>query len=102
VPPRDGLGYYVQAGFLIPRQPLELTARWGQIIGLGGPQRTSLPDSEEIGGGFNWYIARHSLKVQTDYFRTRSDAYDSGAVAFHSVPWRDGADLFRIHLQLAF
>lgn len=102
VPPRDGLGYYVQAGFLIPRQPLELTARWGQIIGLGGPQRTSLSDTEEIGGGFNWYIARHSLKVQTDYFRTRSDAYDSAAVAFHSVPWRDGADLFRIQLQLAF
>lgn len=102
IPARDGLAYHVQAGFLIPRVPVEIAARWGQIFGLGGPRRTSLPDRDEVGGGLSYYIARHSLKIQADYFRGRSDVYDPEVLAFHGRGWRDGTDEFRVQLQLAF
>ncbi len=99
IPARSGLGYYVQAGFLIPRQPLEITARWGQMFGLG---QTSLPDADEVGGGFNWYIGGHSLKLQTDYMRLRSDVFDVQTQSFHRQSWAAGANQVRLQLQLAF
>lgn len=102
VPARNGVGYFVQAGFLVPRLPLEFIGRWGQIIGLGDGSRTSLPDSEEVGGGVSWYFARHSLKLGADYFRLRSDAYDLATASFVHRPWSRGIDQFRVHLQLAF
>ena len=102
VPARNGLGYFVQAGFLIPRIPLELTGRWGQIINLGDAGQTSLPDSEEAGGGVSWYFARHSLKLQADYFRLRSDRFDVDTLSFAREPWSRSVDQFRLQLQLAF
>lgn len=102
IPSRDGLAYHVQAGFLIPRLPLQIAARWGQIFGLGGPRRTSLPDRDELGAGLSWYIARHSLKIQADYFRERSDLYDPTTVSFQRRGWRDGTDQVRVQVQLAF
>jgi phosphate-selective porin OprO/OprP len=102
VPARNGLGYFVQAGFLIPRLPLEFTARWGQIVGLGDGSRTSLPDSAEVGGGVSWYIARHALKLQADYFRLRTDSYDPETMSFAPLPWSRSVDQFRLQLQLAF
>lgn len=102
VPARNGLGYFVQAGFLIPRVPLEITGRWGQIIGLGDPTQTSLPDSEEVGGGVSWYFARHSLKLQADYFRLRADHFDVDTMSFSREPWSRSTDQFRVQMQLAF
>ncbi|NJK32144.1 MAG: hypothetical protein HC927_06880, partial [Deltaproteobacteria bacterium] len=99
---RNGLGYFVQAGFLIPRAPVELTARWGQIIGLGDAGETSLPDAAEVGGGVSWYIARHSLKLQADYFRLRSDTFDPLTPSFVHQPWSRSVDQVRVQLQLAF
>ena len=102
VPARNGLGYVVQAGFLIPRVPLEITGRWGQIVSLGDVGQTSLPDSEEVGGGVSWYFLRHSLKVQADYFRLRADHFDIETLSFTREPWSRSVDQFRVQLQLAF
>jgi hypothetical protein len=102
VPARNGIGYFVQAGFLIPRVPLEITGRWGQIIGLGDVGQTSLPDSEEVGGGVSWYFLRHSLKVQADYFRLRADHFDVETLSFTPEPWSRSVDQFRVQLQVAF
>jgi phosphate-selective porin OprO and OprP len=99
VPARNGLGYYVQPGFLIPHLPVELIGHWGQIIGLG---ETSLPDSEAVGGGISWYIARHSLKLQADYLRLRTDSYDVETASFAHQPWSRSTDQLRVQLQIAF
>jgi hypothetical protein len=56
-PPRDGIGYFVQAGFLIPHLPVELIGHWGQIFGLGDRDATSLANSDQAGAGLSWYIA---------------------------------------------
>lgn len=71
---RSGLGYFAQAGYLIPRVPLELGARFGQTRGLPGRLGTSLPNQTEVGGVLNYYIARHSVKLQLDYLRLYSTA----------------------------
>jgi hypothetical protein len=99
---RNGLGYFVQAGVLIPRLPLEFIGRWAQIIGLGDASQTSLPDSEEAGGGVSWYFARHSLKLSADYFRLRTDSFDVDTMSFSPQPWSRSVDQFRVQMQLAF
>ncbi|RMG96932.1 MAG: hypothetical protein D6705_09985 [Deltaproteobacteria bacterium] len=102
IPTRDGLGYYVQLGYLVPRLPLGLAARWSQVFGLGAPNATSLPDGDEIRVGLSWYMARHPLKIQADYGRIRRDGYDVLNYAFNHQSWKDSTDEFRIQLQFAY
>ncbi len=88
VGPRDGLAYFAQAGYLLPRLPLELGARWGQIFGQGSV--TSLKDQNELGSVFNYYFARHFIKLQLDYLH------------MWSTEIRQGTDQVRLQLQAMF
>ncbi|HEY0137486.1 MAG TPA: porin, partial [Nannocystis sp.] len=88
VAPRDGLGYFLQAGYLLPRLPLELGARWGQVRGQG--DATSLKDQNEVGGVFNYFFARHWLKLQLDYLHLWNNEI------------RYGTDQVRLQLQAMF
>jgi phosphate-selective porin OprO/OprP len=90
VAPRNGLGYFVQAGYLIPRVPLEMGARWGQILAQGAPTQTSLRDQSEVGGVLGYYFARHFLKLQLDYLHLWNDD-----IAL-------GTDQIRLQLQATF
>ena len=90
VAPRNGLAYFVQAGYLLPRLPLELGARWGQIKAQGDITKTSLLDQNELGGVFNYYFARHWVKLQLDYLR------------FWNTEIRQGTDQVRLQLQAMF
>jgi hypothetical protein len=85
--PRDGLGWFLQAGYLIPRVPLGIAARYGQMRRLQD-DRSSLPQRDELGGGLSWYIGRHPMKLQVDYFHT----WEDDAI-------RVGADTIRLQLQ---
>jgi hypothetical protein len=87
--PRDGLGWFAQPGFLVPKVPLELVLRAGQTIPLG--LASSLDFRGELGGGLSYYVRRHSLKLQLDYFRLWTGTEIS-----------DGADQIRGQLQLSF
>jgi phosphate-selective porin OprO/OprP len=90
VAPRNGMAYFAQAGYLLPRLPLELGARWGQIFASGDPTQTSLRSQNDLGGVFNYYFARHSLKLQIDYFHT------------WNTEIRLGTDQVRLQLQVVF
>lgn len=90
VAPRNGLAYFVQAGYMLPRLPLELGARWGQIKGQGTPVQTSLLDQNELGGVFNYYFARHWFKLQLDYLH------------LWNAEIRYGTDQVRLQLQAMF
>jgi len=67
VAPRNGQGYFVQAGYLLPRLPFEVGTRWGQIRPIGHPSQTSLRLLDELGGAVTYVFARESIKVQFDY-----------------------------------
>ena len=69
VAPRNGIGWFAQGGYMIPRVPLEFGARFGQIIAQGDSNQTSLPNQDELGGVINYFFARHMFKLQLDYLR---------------------------------
>ena len=90
VAPRNGLAYFTQAGYLLPRLPLELGLRWGQIFARGDATQTSLRDQRELGGVFNYYFARHLVKLQLDYLHLWNTQIDQGT------------DQIRLQLQAMF
>jgi len=88
-PARNGLGWAVQAGFMIPRLPIEVAARYSGIRPLG--DETSLSANNAVGGGLSWYPGGHPWKIQADYFHTWDDDEET-----------PGDHAFRMQLQLAF
>jgi hypothetical protein len=72
---RSGLGYYVQAGYLLTRH-LEVAARWGEVIPNDGA--ASLRRARELGGALSWYFLRHDFKLQADYFYLAGDDLSAG------------------------
>ncbi len=77
--PRDGWGAMIQTGYLIPRMPVEVSARFGMIRALGDAgSETSLGDQNEVGAALGWYFAQHPFKLQVDGFRIWEDAFSSG------------------------
>ena len=77
-PSRDGIGYLFQAGYLLPRTSLEIVARYANVVGSNSPGHDALEDESELGGGLNYYFARHHLKLQADYFRIYSNDLSQG------------------------
>jgi phosphate-selective porin OprO/OprP len=97
VPARQGVAWYGQLGWVVPKIPLEFVGRYGQIRNIFGNQSSQL-DADEAGGGINWYFVGHDLKLQVDYFRlwdeTLGDSYADQA--------KHGLDRVRVQLQVYF
>ncbi len=87
--PRNGLGWSVQLGYLIPRTRFGVGARYSQARALGS--ETSLADKDEVGGALNYFIAGHPLKLQLDYHHVRHEGFAGGF-----------SDVIRVQLQFAY
>src|SRR5690606_26854399 len=74
--PRNGLGWFAQAGYMIPHAPVEVAGRYSQIRAPGADTQTSMSDRQEVGGGLSGYVAGHPFKLQADYFRIWGDDID--------------------------
>jgi hypothetical protein len=85
---RNGLGWFAQAGFLLPGLPIEFAARYGEIRPVGAT--TSLGEHHELGGGVNWFLHGHALKLQADFF----ELWDGAAI-------ERGEERIRVQLQAA-
>lgn len=99
VAPRNGFGWFVQAGYVFPGTSIEVAARYSGIRGLGEADPGNLADtrgytsmtrSDSVGGGISYYFAGHPWKLQADYFNTWTDGDMSR-----------GSNTFRLQLQLA-
>ena len=75
---RDGTGIVAQLGYLIPRLPFEVAGRYANLRGSTDPLHDALQDSNEAGGGLNYYFAQHQLKLQADYFHVWSKEPSDG------------------------
>lgn len=75
---RSARGAYVQAGQMLLDE-VEVTARYGRFDPLGDHGDPSLVRSDELGGGLNYYVSKHNLKVQGDYFYLPTGSFDGGA-----------------------
>jgi outer membrane biosynthesis protein TonB len=87
---RRGIGWYGQAGYMIPRIPLQVAARYSQTRRLE-QDRSTLPEGDEVGGGLSYYFARHPMKLQLDYFHGWEDQQLAR-----------GTDRIRLQLQASF
>jgi hypothetical protein len=83
---RNGVGWFLQGGYLLPRLPVDISARYGQIRPVGDD--SSLGKRDELGVGAGWYMAEHPMKLQLDYFRL----WEEGEIG-------DGVDQIRLQLQ---
>lgn len=95
--PRDGVGGFAQAGYLVPRIDLEVVSRYSITRNVFGA-RSAMLDRDEAGGGLNYYFVGHNLKLQLDYFRVWAAA--PGLTAAQAA--RDGTNRVRVQIQLAF
>jgi phosphate-selective porin OprO/OprP len=94
---RSGLGWYAQLGWVVPKIPLEVVGRYGLIRNTFGAA-SSLRDSDEAGGGINYFFVGHDLKLQLDYFRL----WDQTMGATTAERAANGVDRVRLQLQVYF
>ena len=78
--PRNGLGWMLQAGYLLPHTHFELAGRGAIIHALRGP--TSLSDSYGVTFSTSWYFARHPFKIQADVSQIWEDTFHDGITTF--------------------
>lgn len=79
-PSRDGIGFLVQGGYILPNYPFEVVARYALIDGSSAPSRDALARLEEFAGGVSYYFDQHPLKLQADYTELAENGDYAGAV----------------------
>ncbi len=78
--PRNGVGWFVQAGYMLPGIDLELSARYGMTTAIGAATETSYQEQGEHGGALSYYVGGgHAYKVQLDFFHLFGDFDQFGA-----------------------
>ena len=73
---RNGIGWFAQAGYLLPNVDLEISARYGLLRAIGAD--SSMPQRNELGAGIGYYILGHGTKVQLDAFRLWDESMTQG------------------------
>jgi hypothetical protein len=98
-PALQGVAWFAQLGYLVPKIPLELVGRYGMIrkVEFGGDP-TGQVDADEVGLGANWYFVGHDLKLQLDYFR----GWDESMGATYAEQAKHGTDRVRVQFQIFF
>lgn len=94
---RSGAAWYAQAGYVVPKIPLEVVGRYG-LIRNPYADKSSMINMDEVGGGLNYYFVGHDLKLQLDYFRLSDQTM--GATTAEAL--RHGTDRVRVQVQLYF
>ncbi|MFW2389608.1 MAG: porin [Polyangiales bacterium] len=87
--PRNGLGWMLQAGYLVPNTRFEFAGRGALIKANSKRTATSLTDSYATTFSVSYYFARHPFKIQADV----SQIWGT------DEPYKDGATTFRLQLQ---
>lgn len=85
--PRNGLGWMLQAGYLVPSTRFEFAARGALIKANSKRSATSLNDSYGTTFSLSYYFARHPFKIQADVSQLWEDSF------------KDGSTVFRLQLQ---
>jgi phosphate-selective porin OprO/OprP len=76
-PARDGVGFMLDAGYLLPPVPLEILGAFSLTRTVGSD--SNLVEHNELGTGLAYYFVEHFLKVQVDLFHLWApDAFSRG------------------------
>jgi hypothetical protein len=85
---RDGYGFMIEPGYVVPVIPLQIVTRFSRVAPLG---TSSLARASEAGAGLNYYFVDHAMKLQADVFHL-----------WEGTDFSAGEDRFRLQLQAAF
>ncbi len=80
--PRNGIGWMLQAGYLIPHTGFEFAARGALIKASTKRSPTSLNDSYGTTFSLSYYFARHPFKIQADVSQLWEDTFGEGSTVF--------------------
>ena len=83
--PRNGLGWFLQAGYLVPNTRFEFAGRGALITPISTRRPTSLSKRAATTFSVSWYFARHPFKIQADVsqvWNTNQENYTDGATTF--------------------
>ena len=93
-------GAYLQLGYMLPipgmEDKFELVARAGGIQAVG----EDYEGSWEYGGGLNYYIEGHKVKLQTDVVKIYEAPTSGSAISIANV--NDNALVWRVQLSFGF
>ncbi|TWU26056.1 porin [Bythopirellula polymerisocia] len=92
-------GFWFQLGKFIVPGKLELLSRWSRVDGNSGTLGVANQSSEEIAGGFAWYIREQNAKLTADATYINGAPIDSASLDMSpgDIGW-----LFRSQIQFAF
>jgi hypothetical protein len=80
--PRNGLGWMLQAGYLVPNTRFEFAARGALIKANSKRGPTSLTDRYGTTFSVSYYFARHPFKIQADVSQLWEDTFGEGSTVF--------------------
>ncbi len=80
--PRNGVGWMLQAGYLIPKTRFEFAARGALIKANSKRGATSLTDQYGTTFSVSYYFARHPFKIQTDVSQLWENTFGDGSTVF--------------------
>lgn len=92
-------GLVLQTGYFVLPERLELLARWSRIAGDSGTLGAQHQHTNEIAGGFAWYIRGHHVKFNLDI--SWIDGVPVNSPRLNLLPGDEGW-LMRTQFQLAF
>ncbi|MBW2509418.1 MAG: hypothetical protein JRE81_12355 [Deltaproteobacteria bacterium] len=79
---RNGIGWTLQAGYLIPNTRFEFAGRGSLIRGSSKRAPSGLGDSYGVTFALSYYFAQHPFKLQADVSQIWEDTFDEGATTF--------------------
>jgi hypothetical protein len=80
--PRNGIGWMLQAGYLVPRTGFEFAARGALIKANSKRGATSLTDQYGTTFSLSYYFARHPFKIQADVSQLWEQTFGEGSTVF--------------------
>ncbi|MGB5414966.1 MAG: porin [Polyangiales bacterium] len=80
--PRNGIGWMLQAGYLIPNTRFEFAARGALVKANSNRGATSLTDQYGTTFSVSYYFARHPFKIQADLSQLWEDSFGEGSTVF--------------------
>ncbi len=92
-------GHWLQIGkFVVPKK-LQLVARWSRVAGDSGTLGVLDQSSDEVAGGFVWYIRDQHAKFTVDVTSLNGTPISSSALG---IDPGDNGVLYRSQVQFAF
>ena len=92
-------GFWLQLGYFVVPQKLQLLARWSRVVGNSGTLGGDDESDDEVAGGMAWYFNENHAKAVIDITHLNGAPIDSSSL---DIKPGDRGWLFRSQIQFSF